>query len=151
MSNKPSRTTKGALVTELILALFPLHGAVLAAGDRLSGEVGLSSSLWQVLGALKDVPRTVSQIGRLMGLTRQSVQRSVNIMKEDGLVELVRNPDHQTSPLIRMTAKGESAYQKVMRLQVAWSNGLGEQLKVDELKVATRVLRTLLETLESDE
>ena len=150
-SSEPTRTTKGSLITELILTLFPLNGRILSAGDSLSSSEGLSSSLWQVLGALKDTPRTVSQIGRVMGLTRQSVQRSVNIMKEDGLVELVKNPDHQTSPLVRMTNKGETAYRKVMRLQADWSNGLGERLKVDELKVAVRVLRTLLEALDNDE
>ena len=150
-SSEPTRTTKGSLVTELILTLFPLNGRVLSAGDTLSSSEGLSSSLWQVLGALKDAPRSVSQIGRVMGLTRQSVQRSVNIMKEDGLVELVKNPDHQTSPLVRITNKGENAYRKVMRLQTEWSNGLGERLRVDELKVAVRVLRTLLEALENEE
>ena len=104
-----------------------------------------------MLGALQNGPRTVSQVSRRMGITRQSVQRSVNIMKEDGLVELVKNPDHQTSPLVRITKKGENAYRKVMRLQTEWSNGLGERLKVDELKVAVRVLRTLLEALENEE
>lgn len=139
------------MATELILTLFPLHGALLAAGDSLSGKVGLSSALWQVLGALNEKPRTVSQIGRAMGLTRQSVQRSVNILNEEGLVELVPNPDHQTSPLVRMTGKGVRAYQKVMCLQIKWSNGLGEQLKSGDLKIATQVLRTLLETLDSDD
>ncbi len=151
MTDEPTSTTKGTLVTELILALFPLHGSLLSAGDRLSSEVGLSSALWQVLGALKEAPRTVSQIGRLMGLTRQSVQRSVNILNEDGLVEFLPNPDHQTSPLVRMTGKGEKAYQRVMCLQIEWSNKLGERLKVDDLKVAAQVLRTLLETLENNE
>lgn len=151
MSNEPARSTKGNLVTELILALFPLNGRLLSAGDRLSSSEGLSSSLWQVLGALEEGTRTVSQISRVMGLARQSVQRSVNIMKEDGLVELVRNPDHQTSPLVRMTTKGENAYRKVMGLQTDWSNGLGQKLKVDELKVTVRVLRKLLKALEDDE
>ncbi len=151
MSNEPTRTFKGALATELILALFPLHGALLAAGDSLSSKVGLSSALWQVLGAHNEKPRTVSQIGRVMGLTRQSVQRSVNILNEEGLVELGPNPDHQTSPLVRMTGKGVKAYQKVMCLQIEWSNGLGGQLRAEDLKIATRVLRTLLEALENDE
>ena len=149
--SEPTRTTKGSLVTELILNLFPLNGRLLSAGDNLSSGEGLSSSLWQVLGALTDSPRTVSQIGRVMGLTRQSVQRSVNILKEDGLVELVKNPDHQTSHLVRLTKKGETSYAKVMRLQAEWSNGLGERLKVDELKVAIRVLQTLLDALEDDQ
>ena len=152
MSNsEPTRTTKGNLVTELILTLFPLNGSLLSAGDRLSSGEGLSSSLWQVLGALQKTPRTVSQISRVMGLTRQSVQRSVNIMKDDGLVELVKNPDHQTSPLVRMTSKGESAFRNVMGLQTEWSNALGQRLKVDELKVAVRVLKSLLETLQNEE
>lgn len=147
---RPTRTTKGTLVTDLILALFPLNGRLLAAGDSLCSGEGLSSALWQVLGALQDGPRTVSKVSRMMGLTRQSVQRSVNIMKADGLVELVRNPDHQTSPLVRMTAKGEAAFQEVMRLQIDWSNGLGQKLKVDELKATVRVLSSLLETLENE-
>ncbi len=150
-SSEPTRTTKGSLITELILTLFPLNGRILSAGDSLSSSEGLSSSLWQVLGALKDTPRTVSQVSRVMGLGRQSVQRSVNIMKEDGLVELVKNPDHQTSPLVRMAANGEAADRKVMHLQTEWSNGLGERLKVDELKIAVRVLQTLLESLENEE
>ena len=150
-NSEPTRTTKGSLITELILTLFPLNGRILSAGDSLSSSEDLSSSLWQVLGALQDAPRTVPQIGRVMGLTRQSVQRSVNIMNEDGLVEFAKNPDHQTSPLVRMTKKGETAYRNVMRLQAEWSNGLGEGLKVDDLKVAVRVLRTLLEALENDE
>ena len=149
-NNEPARTTKGKLVTELILALFPLNGLLLSAGDHLSSGEGLSSSLWQVLGALQDTPRTVSQVSRVMGLTRQSVQRSVNILKKDDLVELVKNPDHQTSPLVRMTTKGKTAYRKVMRLQTEWSNGLGERLKADELRVAVQVLRTLHDTLEND-
>lgn len=150
MATEPTRTTKGALVTELILALFPLHGSLLSAGDSLSGKVGLSSALWQVLGALKGTPRTVSQIGRVMGLTRQSVQRSVNILNKNGLVEITPNPDHQTSPLVRMTVKGEKAYQEVMCLQIEWSNEIGERLRVADLKVATQVMRAMLETLDNN-
>ncbi len=150
MSKEATRTIKGTLVSDLILTVFPLNGRLITVGDGLSVESGLTSALWQVLGALKDNPRTVSQISRAMGLARQSVQRSVNIMERDGLLELLRNPDHKTSPLVQMTKKGEVAYRKVMRVQVQWSNKLAEQLRVDELKIAVRVLRTVLGELEDD-
>jgi len=148
MTKEPTRTNKATILTELIRSVFPLNGRLLDAGDRLSGDVGLSSALWQVLGAIADNPRSVSQISRVMGLTRQSVQRSVNIMETDGLVEFIPNPDHKTSPLVQMTSKGQSAFRKVMRLQIDWSNDLAKNFKTDELKVAARVLRSFLDALE---
>ena len=150
MSKDSNRTVKGELVTELILVVFPLNGRLLAAGNELGSSVGLTSALWQVLGALKDNPRTVAQIGRAMGLARQSVQRSVNIMEQNGLVKLVRNPDHKTSPLVQLTKEGEAAYRRVMRKQANWANDLANHLKADELKIAIKVLRSVVATLETD-
>lgn len=147
MTREPSRTAKGQSLTELILEVFPLHGDILTAGDGIGAELGLTSALWQVLGALEDAPLTVPQIGRVMGLTRQSVQRSINIMERDGLVELIPNPDHKTSSLVQMSAKGRTTFQKIMHLQVLWSNKLAEGMKADELKTAIRVLRSLRESL----
>lgn len=147
MTREPSRTAKGQSLTELILEVFPLHGDILTAGDKIGAELGLTSALWQVLGALEDAPLTVPQIGRVMGLTRQSVQRSINIMERDGLVELILNPDHKTSSLVQMSAKGRTTFQKIMHLQVLWSNKLAEGMKADELKTAIRVLRSLRESL----
>lgn len=151
MKNKPSRTVKGQSLTELVLEVFPLHRDILTAGDEISAEFGLTSALWQVLGAIEDAPRTVPQIGRVMGLTRQSVQRSINIMERDGLVELIPNPDHKTSPLVQMSAKGRMTFQKIMHRQVLWSNKLAEGMKADELKTAIRVLRSLRESLNYEE
>ncbi|QDT95904.1 MarR family winged helix-turn-helix transcriptional regulator [Gimesia aquarii] len=151
MTKDPSRTVKGQSLTELILEVFPLHGDILTAGDEIGAEFGLTSALWQVLGALEDAPHTVPQIGRAMGLTRQSVQRSINIMEHDGLVELIPNPDHKTSPLVQMSTKGRTAFQKVMRIQVLWSNKLAEGMKADELKTAIRVLHSLRESLNNEE
>jgi len=151
MANALKRTGKGSLLTDLILTVFPLNGRLLTAGDRISGEVELTSALWQVLGAIEDCPRSVSQISRVMGLTRQSVQRSVNIMKKGGLVEFVRNPDHKTSLLVKMTAKGQRSYRRVMQLQIDWSNELAKNFKAEELKTTTRVLRSFLDSLENND
>jgi len=137
-------------MTDVILAVFPLNGRLLAAGDGLSGEAGLTSALWQVLGAIEDQPRSVSQISRVMGLARQSVQRSANIMERDGLVAYVPNPDHKTSPLVQMTVRGRAAYQKVMRLQAAWSDQLAKNFTADDLKTTARVLSAFLDVLEDN-
>ena len=47
-------TEEGGAVTQLILDVFRLNGRLLIAGDRLVGELGLTSARWQVLGAIAD-------------------------------------------------------------------------------------------------
>jgi DNA-binding MarR family transcriptional regulator len=68
----------GRGLTELMLEVFRLNGRLLTAGDRLARPFGQTSARWQILGALEAEPRTVSDIARIMGLTRQSVQRTAD-------------------------------------------------------------------------
>ncbi len=65
----------------MILETFRFNGRLLAAGDRLTKELDLSSALWQVLGAIDEAPLPVAQIARNMGLTRQSVRRMANVLR----------------------------------------------------------------------
>ena len=73
-------------LTDLILEVFQLNGRLLAAGDALVRDLGLTSARWQVLGAaaMSTVPLPVAYIARNMGQTRQSVQRIVTTWKRRG-------------------------------------------------------------------
>ena len=64
-------------LTDLIVETFRLNGRLLAAGDGLVADLGLTSARWQVLGAIaaSPVPLPVASIARNMGLSRQGVQR----------------------------------------------------------------------------
>src|SRR5438094_222673 len=86
------RTKTSQAFTELILEIFRLNGRLLSAGDALTRPAGQTSARWQVLGSLDRGPRTVAHIGRQMGLTRQSVQRTTDLLEADGLVSYVSNP-----------------------------------------------------------
>src|ERR1700760_4585868 len=92
---------------ELIVELFRLNGLLLAEGDRLTNDLGLSSARWQVIGALELVvrPLPVAQIARNMGVARQSVQRITNELEADGLIAFDDNPDHRRAKLVVLTAK----------------------------------------------
>src|SRR5271156_2611535 len=104
---KRVRQTRAArLFTELLIEVFRLNGQLLASGDRLTADLGLTSARWQVLGAIDQEVATVSQIARLMGLQRQSVQRLVDILTGDGIVECLPNPSHRRAKLVRVTASG---------------------------------------------
>ena len=83
-----------AALTELILEVFRLNGHLLAAGDALVRDLGLTSARWQVIGAiaLSPVPLSVSQVARNMGLSRQNVQRIANELESQGVLQFEPNP-----------------------------------------------------------
>ena len=147
-----ARTPEGEEATELILTTFRVHGLLLAAGDLLTADHGLTSARWQVLGAIAYAqrPLTVPQIARRMGLTRQTVHTTVSHLLTDGAVELVPNEDHQRSPLVRLTESGQAKFQAIDQKQAGWVNRLAAGLSRSDLDTAARVLGELCSRLEAN-
>ena len=142
-------TPQGTVLTGLILETFRLNGLLLAAGDRLTSDLRLSSARWQVMGAIDEAPLPVAQIARNMGLTRQAVQRVANVLADEGLVEFTENPDHRRAKLVRLTAGGRAALEEISGRQIEWSNRLAEGLDAEEIKDALAVLSILRQRLEA--
>jgi DNA-binding MarR family transcriptional regulator len=144
-------TPEGEAATEVILATFRANGLLLAAGDVLAAEEDLTSARWQVLGAiaLAERPLTVPQIGRRMGLTRQSVHVTVRRLADDGLLELAPNADHRRSQLVRFTDGGRAAYSAMHERQVAWANRLADGIDRTDLETTARILAELCVRLET--
>ena len=137
-------------ITDLVLETFRLNGRLLAAGDALVADLGLTSARWQVLGAmaLSAVPLSVAQIARNMGLTRQAVQRLVNEMQGDGLLRFAPNPHHQRAKLVLLSARGKTAFAAAMKRQDAWANGLGRGLSAKRIEAAAATLRSIRKRLD---
>ena len=149
MTGTTPRDTVSA-VTELILEVFRLNGALLAAGDRLVSGLSLTSARWQVLGAIDASPVAlpISHVARNMGLTRQAVQRLANEMAKDGLVAFEENPHHSRAKLIVMTTHGRQVYAAAMKLQRKWATQLARGVETVELARATATLGRLRSRLE---
>jgi DNA-binding MarR family transcriptional regulator len=150
MSKADRRTPEGEAATQVVLATFRANGLLLASGDVLAGEEGLTSARWQVLGAiaLADRPLTVPQIARRMGLTRQSVHVTVGHLVRESLVELGPNADHRRSQLVSLTKRGRTTYAAMDERQVAWVNRLADGTRRTDLETAARVLEELSRRLE---
>ena len=147
---EPSRSRAGSAFTLLVLEVFRFNGKLLAAGDKLVREFGLTSSLWQVLGAVGYVaggPLTVAQIARHMGLARQSVQRSAAILAEKGLVTFEDNPDHKRAPLVTLTTRGHEVLEAVMAVQAGWADSVARGEKAEAIENAVTLMRWLSERL----
>jgi DNA-binding MarR family transcriptional regulator len=137
-------------VTELVLETFRLNGRLLAAGDALVADLGLTSARWQVLGAmaLSPAPLPVAHIARNMGLTRQAVQRLANEMERDGLVRFAPNPHHQRAKLALLTARGKVAFDAAMKRQGPWTREVAKGLSVKQIEAAIATLRRLRRRLD---
>ncbi|WP_092036401.1 MarR family winged helix-turn-helix transcriptional regulator [Methylobacterium pseudosasicola] len=156
MTQAESFTAKPAVrrrdtLTDLVIDVFRLNGALLASGDALVADLGLTSARWQVLGAIAfaSVPLPVAHIARNMGLTRQAVQRSVDDMRADGLVRLDPNPHHRRAMLISMTDLGEAAYQAASQRQRSWAEALAAGLPPENIEAARDLLRLLQRRLDN--
>ncbi|HZP21526.1 MAG TPA: MarR family transcriptional regulator [Bauldia sp.] len=136
---------KGDAVTQLILTIFRLNGALIEAGNRLVKDIGLTSAWWQVLGglALSPVPLTVSHIARNMGLSRQSVQRVADLLAGKGLVQYEANPHHRRAPLMVLTRQGAAVFKEASKRQRPWALDMVAGLSKDRIDAALAVLRQM--------
>lgn len=150
--HKPAleRTAKGSTFTALVLEIMRVHGLLREHGERLTEAHGLTVARWPVLGAIEKQPLTASQIGRRMGVSRQNVQRVVNALVSEGLVELMDNPDHSRAPLVRVLPAGATLLSALHADQAVWANKLAEHLSIAEWSQCLRTLSNLATILETD-
>lgn len=147
---RAKRTAAGTAATDLILEVFRLNGRLLAAGDALVEDLGLTSARWQVMGAisLAESAQPVAWIARSMGLNRQGVQRIVNELRREGLVELKANPHHRRAKLVVLTEAGVHAIERAGERQVPWASTLADGLTAGDISAARRVLLAMRNRLE---
>ncbi|MBV4503764.1 MarR family winged helix-turn-helix transcriptional regulator [Pseudomonas sp. BW13M1] len=149
----PNHTPAGRAVTDLVLELFRTSTRMLTAGDRLVAEIGLTSARWQLLGTVANTDRAqpVSWLARDMGANRQNVQRIVNDLVKDGMLELQPNPHHRRAHLVVLTDTGKEAFNRAMKLQAPWINELAQGLEVEDIQITHRVLNKLRSKLEEEQ
>jgi DNA-binding MarR family transcriptional regulator len=142
-------TPAGKALTDLILEVFRLNGRLLVTGDQLVAGLGLTSARWQVLGAIAyaEHPQPVSWLARSMGLHRQGVQRIVNDMKREGLVEFQPNPNHRRAHLIVLSKRGRDTFARADQLQIPWVNRLAKGIAPKDIDAAKRIALLIRERL----
>jgi DNA-binding MarR family transcriptional regulator len=143
--------TKAARVfTDLVLETFRLNGRLLLAGDRIARPFALTSSRWQVLGAIEDQPMSVAQIARKMGLARQNVQRLADVLRKEGLIHYAPNPKHLRAKLVCLTSRGTRAIQALSERQAQWANRIVSSVSSKEIEAALSTLTKLRALLDTD-
>jgi DNA-binding MarR family transcriptional regulator len=116
----------------------------------LAGAGGLTAAWWQVLGGVVDEPRTVADVARRMGMTRQGVQRVADLLVERGLAEYHTNPAHRRAKLLACTETGSNAIDRIALVQRPWADRIAAELDAEALETSRTTMHQLISILEAD-
>jgi DNA-binding MarR family transcriptional regulator len=140
-----------ALVPIVIADVYELAGRFREYGEAIAQTVGQTQARWQVMSAASAEPHTVPQIARVLGVTRQNVQRIADLLVAEGSAEYRDNPDHRASPHLILTKRGRAAFEQLMKAASGYHARLARKLSSSDivsLQRGLRRLRRLLEALE---
>jgi DNA-binding MarR family transcriptional regulator len=144
-------TEVGEALTDVILATFRLNGRLMDVARQRARAGGLTATEWQVLGGVLDEPRSVAEIGRRMGMTRQGVQRVADRLVDRGLAEYRPNRAHRRAKLMACTEAGYWAIRQITLVQRPWADRIGAEIGAAELRETLATMRRMVATLEAEE
>jgi DNA-binding MarR family transcriptional regulator len=120
--------------------------------ERMHAQGQASSGRRSVMrGLARQGPQTVPEMARARPVARQYMQRIVNELADDGLVESVENPAHKRSSLIQLTAKGKRQLDDMTAREEELLRGLQVDATKEELMQAAETLRRIRGLFESKE
>ncbi|CAM3679714.1 MarR family transcriptional regulator [Isoptericola cucumis] len=135
-----------ARLADVYLVVGPLYRRVSRAVERDQPVMGMSVGVRAVLEQLhREGNLTVPAIAAAQELSRQFVQRMVNDARAAELVELVDNPRHRRSSLVRLTADGRAAIAAVVDREHRLLRQVAGGLTAAEVDATLRVLRAMLD------
>lgn len=142
------RTQAGQAIEDLIIEIVATFFLLRAEGMRIGVVSSSGEGYWSVLRLLKvNGPQTVPQLARYRYVPRQSVQKLANEMLSDGVIELMNNPAHKRSKLLRLTPKGEAVFAEMSDRIAVLAEMLAEQQDAAQLQNAANVVKHLHEQL----
>ncbi len=134
----------GPPLHQAILAVRRLCHALAGAAGRSQAELGITAGQRAVLDILLSRgQRTVPQVAREQGVSRQHVQVVVNGLLAAGLVECLDNPDHLRSPLVGLSGEGAKACEAMRRREARLLAELERRISGSDLKVTVKTLNAL--------
>jgi DNA-binding MarR family transcriptional regulator len=137
---RPSALAIDLLIREILFSFFRLN----ATGERLFASLGQTPGKVSLMRSLMEQgPQSVSQMARARPVARQAVQRMVDELAEQALVEFVENPTHRRAKLARLTAKGKKLMDEAMGAELKWAGRMARNFSEREVEIAREVIRRL--------
>jgi DNA-binding MarR family transcriptional regulator len=132
------------LLPLIVADIYELAGRFRADGEAIAATVGQTQARWQVMSAASSEPKTVPQIARRLGVTRQNVQRIADLLVDENWAVFEDNPDHRGSPHLVLNKRGRAALDQLTRAADSHYARLARKLPAAEIASIHRTLRRLI-------
>jgi|HubBroStandDraft_5_1064220.scaffolds.fasta_scaffold402025_2 DNA-binding MarR family transcriptional regulator len=117
-----------------------LHSLLKALGDEMHADVGVTAGMRAIMSSLAAADgRTVPNLARAQGVSRQHVQSVINELLAAGLVAGERNPSHRRSPLLVLTDEGLRRLRTVEAREAEYLTRIAPAVSHLELAAASRL------------
>ncbi|WP_134324738.1 MarR family winged helix-turn-helix transcriptional regulator [Cumulibacter soli] len=138
--------TLAVRLAEVYRVLGPLYRRVSRLVTNAQPIMGMSMGVRAVLEHLmRDGEVSVPTIAATQEISRQFVQRMVHDARALGFVELVENPRHRRSSLVRITSEGRRAIGEVVEHERGLLGQVPGDLSDADLATTLRVLQNMLD------
>lgn len=139
----PPTATTPAQLLDLALDVIALQFRLAAQARTLSGDEDAGGTF----GVLRSLdaygPTTVPDLARLRPVSRQRIQKLVDLLRARGFVETRPNPRHRRSPLIALTDAGRAHLAAARARYLAATAVLAPEFSADEIAAARATLAKL--------
>lgn len=147
---EPSLPPDARAILDLTIRVRMAAKAILRAADACAAHEGISHPEMTLLACLRDFgdELTIPEVARIRRMKRQSIQTTVGHLLERGLVELLKNPQHRRSKLVRPTKAGLVVREAIDNVAAESMLRVAERFKRRDLERATRVLEDLVKRID---
>jgi len=140
----------GSDLNELLRECFRLNRGLMEVSQQLTAGTRVTGAQWGVLTALGqgNIPRTVAETARQMGLARQSVQRVADVLADKGLVSYLPNPEDKRAKLVEVSRAGRALLGQLEQQQQAWVDDVAADCSGAEIKAALQLVKKIRQRME---
>lgn len=131
----------------LVADVYELAGALRQSGESLATMEGQTQARWQLLSAVSEEGLPVPAAARRLGVTRQAVQRVANDLVAEGLADFTTNPEHRTSPILRLTSTGRASLAAMDRRARTANRRAADRVGADTVTAVRAGIRDILAAL----
>jgi len=133
-----------SLLPLIVADVYELAGRFRSNGEDIADKLGQTQARWQVMSAASAEAKTVPQIARRLGVTRQNVQRIAHLLVAENWASFEVNPDHRSSPYLVLNKRGCAVLEQLTRAAEGYHARLARELPTAEINSIHRQLRRLL-------
>ena len=133
----------------LYTSIFVIQNRLQNAGEKIQNELSIKQWLLLTMVSVCPESRTLSNIGRLMGCSRQNVKKLVSTLEKKQYIRLIKGSNN--SLCIELTDKVEEYGKKIGKTQLAFLELLFKEFSDREIEQFFKMVLKLYSGLEKVE